>query len=318
MQITSKSSLPSRVLTGLCALVITLGFTSGSVLAAEVSEEDYKLLQKIKQEQAGKEKPAHEQPHPHEPPTGGHSNLAGAATNPIANLIQFQMQNQYSPSSHNADGYSNVAIIQPVVPIKLPWEKVPLLVTRTTLPYITTPKPDSGIGRHKGFGDIVAQGYFLPKLETKGVSVGLGYNLTIPSAGDNDFVGSGKWSIGPGAVYFNMQTPSWQWGILSYSSFSFADANSDRSYVSNISIQPILNKHFSKGWYAGFPDVPQTYDFRTDLWTLAIGPRVGRVMKFGKQPVNLFGQVTYNPIDYNDQVASKWMFKVNLTLLFPK
>ena len=318
MQITSKSSLPKRVLTGLCALVITLGFTSGSVLAAEVSEEDYKLLQKIKQEQADKEKPAHEQPHPHEPPTGGHSNLAGAATNPIANLIQFQMQDQYSPSSHNADGYSNVAIIQPVVPIKLPWEKVPLLVTRTTLPYITTPKPDNGVGRHDGFGDIVAQGYFLPKLETKGVSLGLGYNLTIPSAGDNDFVGSGKWSLGPGLVFVNMQTPSWLWGILSYSSFSFADANSDRSYVSNISIQPVLVKHFSKGWYAALPDVPQTYNFRTDLWTLNIGPRVGRVMKFGKQPVNLFGQVTYNPLDNDDQVAAEWSFKINLTLLFPK
>ena len=304
MQITSKSSLPKRVLTGLCALVITLGFTSGSVLAHD--------------DHPDKDLPAHEQPHPHEPPTGGHANLASAATNPIANLIQFQMQDQYSPSSHNADGYSNVAIIQPVVPIKLPWEKVPLLVTRTTLPYITTPKPDSGIGRHKGFGDIVAQGYFLPKLETKGVSVGLGYNLTIPSAGDNDFVGSGKWSIGPGLVFVNTQTPSWLWGFLSYSSFSFADANSDRSYVSNISIQPVLVKHFSKGWYAAIPDVPQTYNFRTDLWTLNIGPRVGRVMKFGKQPVNLMGQVTYNPIDYNDQVSSEWTFKVNMTLLFPK
>jgi hypothetical protein len=318
MQITLKSSLPNRVLTGLCALVITLGFASGSVLAAEVSEEDYKLLQKIKQEQADKEKPAHEQPHPHEPPTGGHANLAGAATNPIANLVQFQMQNQYSPSSHNADGYSNVAIVQPVVPIKLPWEKVPLVVTRTTLPYVTTPKPDSGVGRHTGFGDIVAQGYFLPKLKTKGVSVGLGYNLTIPSAGDNDFVGSGKWSLGPAAIYLNQQTPNWQWGLLSYSSFSFADANSDRSYVSNISIQPVLNYHFGKGWYVSPPDVPQTYNFRTDLWTLAIGARLGKVMKFGKQPVNLFGQVYYNPIDYNNQVAPEWTFKVNLTFLFPK
>jgi len=301
-------------LIGLCSFAIMFGFTTSSVLA----EDDKLNYEEYKKKEAEKQLPPHERPHKAEPPKGGHSNLAGAATNPIANLIQFQMQDQYSPSSHNADGYSNVAIIQPVVPIKLPWEKVPLLVTRTTLPYITTPKPDNGVGRHDGFGDIVAQGYILPKLETKGVAVGLGYNLTIPSAGDNDFVGSGKWSIGPGAVYLNLQTPSWQWGILSYSSFSFASANSDRSYVSNISIQPILNKHFSKGWYAGFPDVPQTYDFRTDLWTLAIGPRVGRVMKFGKQPVNLFGQVTYNPIDYNDQVSSEWTFKVNMTLLFPK
>ena len=305
-------------LIGLCSFAIMFGFTTSSVLA----EEDKLNYEEYKKKEAEKQLPPHERPHKAEPPKGGHSNLAGAATNPIANLIQLQMQDQYSPSSHNADGYSNVAIIQPVVPIKLPWEKVPLLVTRTTLPYITTPRLDDDIGddigRHKGFGDIVAQGYFLPKLETKGVAVGLGYNLTIPSAGDNDFVGSGKWSIGPGAVYLNLQTPSWQWGLLSYSSFSFADSNSDRSYVSNISIQPVLVKHFSKGWYAALPDVPQSYDFRTDLWTLAIGPRVGRVMKFGKQPVNLFGQVTYNPIDYNDQVAPEWSFKVNLTLLFPK
>jgi len=150
------------------------------------------------------------------------------------------------------------------------------------------------------------------------VAAGVGYNLTIPSAGDNDYVGSGKWSIGPGAVYLNMKTPSWQWGILGYSSFSFASANADRDHVANISIQPIVTKHFSGGWYASLPDVPQTYNFKTSNWTLALGPRVGKVTKFGKQPVNLFGQVTYNPLDNDNEVASELTFKVNLTLLFPK
>ena len=304
MQITFKSPLPNRVLTGLCALAMTLGFTSGGVLAHD--------------DHPDKNLPAHEQPHPHEPPTGGHSNLAAAATNPIANLVQFQIQNSYSPHSYNANGYSNVGIIQPVVPVKMPWEKVPLLVTRTTLPYISTPDLGDGIGRKDGFGDLVAQGYFIPKLKTKGVMVGAGYNLTIPTAGDNDYVGSGKWSIGPGAVYFNMKIPTWQWGILGYSSFSFASANADRDHVANISVQPILVKHFSEGWYAGLPDVPQVYDFRTNNWTLALGPRVGKVTKFGKQAVNLFGQVTYNPLDHDDEVAADWTFKVNLTLLFPQ
>jgi hypothetical protein len=313
MQITS-SSLPNRVLTVLFALVIMLGFTPGRVLAVEVSEEDYKLLQKIKQEQSHKEKPAHEQQHS----DGGHSNLAGAATNPIANLVQLQMQNKYSPSNHNANGYSNVAIIQPVIPIALPWDEVPLIVTRTTLPYVSTPDLDGGIGRKDGFGDIVAQGYFLPKLNTRGVAAGLGYNLTIPTAGDNDYVGSGKWSIGPGAIYLNMQTPSWQWGLLTYSSFSFASANADRDHVANIAVQPLLVKHFGKGWYVAAPDVPQTYNFKTNNWNLQLGPRVGKVTKFGKQPVNLFGQITYNPLDHDDEVAADWSFKVNLTFLFPE
>jgi hypothetical protein len=318
MKINLKNKRLNVILAGLCTLVIMLGFMPVSVLAVEVSEEDYKLLQKIKQEQTHKGKPAHEQPHTAEPPSGGHANLAAAATNPIANLVQFQMQNSYSPSNYNADGYSNVAVIQPVVPIALPWEEVPSLVTRTTLPYISTPELDGGIGRKKGFGDISTLGVFLPKLETKGVMVGVGYNLTIPTGGDNNFVGSGKWSLGPSLVYFNSQTPTWQWGIFSYSSFSFATANSGRDSVSNVSLQPFIVKHFDKGWYVSSPDVPQVYDFMTDNWTLAIGPRVGRVTKFGKQPVNLFGQVTWNPLDYDDQVAAKWTFKVNLTFLFPK
>jgi hypothetical protein len=41
-------------------------------------------------------------------------------------------------------------------------------------------------------------------------------------------------------------------------------------------------------------------------------------MKIGKQPVNLFAQVTNNPEDNDDQVASEWTFKVNVTFLFPK
>jgi hypothetical protein len=299
MKITS-SSLPKRVLTGLCALVIMLGFTPGSVLAHE--------------DHPDKDLPAHEQPHS----DGGNSNLAGAATNPIANLVQLQMQNKYSPNNHNADGYSNVAIIQPVIPIALPWDEVPLIVTRTTLPYISTPDLDGGIGRKDGFGDIVTQGYFLPKLKTKEVTAGLGYNLTIPTGGDNDFVGSGKWSLGPAAIYLNMQTPTWQWGLLSYSSFSFASANSGRGSVSNVAIQPLLYKHFDKGWYVGLPDDPQTYDFMTDNWTLALGPRVGKVTKFGKQPVNVFIQPLWNPLDNDDQVSAEWTFKINVTFLFPQ
>ena len=88
--------------------------------------------------------------------------------------------------------------------------------------------------------------------------------------------------------------------------------------MSNVSLQPILTKHFSEGWYASLPDVPQTYDFRTNNWTLALGPRVGKVTKFGKQPVNLFGQITYNPLDYDDEITADWSFKINLTMLFPQ
>jgi len=282
---------------------LTIGLMSGAAMAHE--------------QQYDNSKEPHESPHKATPPKGGHSSLANAATNPIANLIQFQIQNEYSPDNYNADGYSNVFILQPVIPIKLSSESVPLLVTRTTLPYVSTPDLDD-VGRKQGFGDISTLGVFIPKSDTKGVMYGFGYNLTVPSAGDNDFTGSGKWSLGPAAVYFNGQTKGWQWGIFSYSSFSFASQDTSRHHVSNIAIQPFLVKHFDGGWYAGTPDNPQTYDFRTENWTTQIGPRVGRVMKFGAQPVNLFASAYYNTEDNDDEISSEWTYKLNLTFLFPE
>lgn len=287
--------------------VLTLGLMSGSAIAHE--------------QQYDNAKEPHEAPHKATPPKGGHGSLAGAATNPIANLVQFQVQNQYTPSNNNVSGSSNVFILQPVIPIKLSSEAVPLLVTRTTFPYVNTPHFGDGVGTQESFGDIVTQGYFIPKLDTKGVMIGVGYNLTIPTAGSNEFTGSGKWSLGPGLVYFNLRTPGFQWGLLNYSSFSFAtnDTGQDvhRNHVSETNLQPIATWHWGEGWYAGTPDVPQVYNFKTEHWTTAIGGRVGKVTKFGAQPVNLFGQATYNSEDHDNEISPEWSYKVNLTFLFP-
>jgi len=45
------------------------------------------------------------------------SNLANQATNPVAPLIQLQLQNVFQPNTENANG--NQFIIQPVIPVKL-------------------------------------------------------------------------------------------------------------------------------------------------------------------------------------------------------
>jgi hypothetical protein len=293
----------NKILKNWLLTALTLGLMSGSVVAHE--------------ENADASKEPHEAGTHNPDPSdgGGHSSLAGAATNPIANLVQFQIQNIYVPNSYNADSDSNQLILQPVIPIKLSSESVPLLITRTTLAYVNT--PDGGAGTKEGFGDLVTQGYFLPKLETKGVTAGVGYNLTIPTAGSNDFTGQGKWSLGPTLVYLNLQTPSWQWGLLSYGSWSFASQDSDRSHVSTISVQPLLTKHFDEGWYARLPEVPATYDFRTDSWQTAWGAAVGKVLNLGKQPVNMFGEIYYNSEDNDDQIQPEWSYKFNVTFLFP-
>ena len=294
--------------TGLCA-AIALGLTTGSVLAHDDkgSHDGY--------DHSGK---PHETPHKAEPPGGGHANLAAAATNPIANLVQFQLQNAYNWDNSNSDGYSNAFLLQPVVPFKLSSKKVPLLITRTTLPFVSTPDLGSPTHRKHGIGDLVSLGFFLPKTGLEKQMIGLGWSATIPTAGDNDFTGSGKWQIGPSAIYFNIKSPTIQWGVMGWHTFTVGETSSgsDKNNVTTSSIQPVLIKHFNKGWYTGIQDVTWNYNHDTENWTLPIGPRLGRVMKVGKQPVNFFGGVYYNPAD--DGPSAKWTAKFNMTLLFPK
>jgi hypothetical protein len=233
--------------------------------------------------------------------------------------MQFQLQDSYAWSNHNSDSYSNVTTLQAVIPVKLPWESVPLLITRTTLPYITTPDLGDPVDRQRGFGDAEMLLLVTPKLKAKGVQVGLGINTAFPTAGDNDFTGNGKWQAGPAALYLNMRTPSWQWGLFGYQLWDVASSSngSNRPYVSKLSIQPVLTKHFDKGWYVASPDTPQTYDFNSKKWTLALGAQVGRVMRLGKQPVKLFGEVLNNPVNDNGANA-EWSAKFNITFLLPK
>ena len=307
MQITERKRYLKMALAGLSTVAILFGLTTGSVSAHD--DPDEKL-------------PPHKRPHTAEPTTGGQPNLAAAATNPIANLVQFQLQDAYSWENHNSSGYSNASLIQPVVPFKLPWDKVPLLVTRTTLPYVTTPDLDDPINdRKRGFGDTTIVGFFLPKLKTKGVQLGIGPTLVIPTAGDNQFTGSGKWQLGPSLLYLNLRTPKLQWGMFAFQLWDVADGNgngsSNREDVSKLNLQPILTKHFNKGWYVSSPDSPQTYNFETKKWTWNLGPVVGRVFRIGKQPVKMFGAVYYNP-ENDAGPTAKWTAKVGLTLLFPK
>ncbi len=54
-----------------------------------------------------------------EAPPAEHSDLAGQATNPVAPLIQFQLQNSFVGENKAGEGYSNQLVVQPVIPWKI-------------------------------------------------------------------------------------------------------------------------------------------------------------------------------------------------------
>ena len=242
----------------------------------------------------------------------GDDDLAATATNPIGNLIQFQLQNVFIPTSWDSSGYANLFIIQPVIPIKLHNKIFPTLLTRTTLPIITTPNPDGPISGTTGTGDMA---FLVTAINNQPWGmIGVGPSFTFPTASDSR-TGSEKWQAGPTLVLFVNKFHPWQFGVLAYTQHSFA-GTSARATVSELFYQPILVRHFSKGWYAALPDIASTTDFRTGGNTINFtGLRVGKVTKIKKQPLNVFLQTWGTPV--HDGAVGQFNIKLSVSFLFP-
>jgi hypothetical protein len=271
-----------------------------------------------------------------EPAGGGkadHGNLAAQATNPAAALIQLQLQNVFVPNSHNSSGYANTFIVQPVIPFSLGKDSYfQNLVTRTTIPLVTTPNPDGPIGKTTDLGDttIIAAPIHKQKVsDTFGYSWGPIGAIQVPTATD-DRTGTDKWSIGPGLMVVGSKKnvftegDSLQFGGYGYNLWSVAGDGS-RMDVNKLFGGPVMTYHFAdlfgqKGWYLRWTDELMSFDwnavFDRDTASVPVGAALGKVFTIGKQPVNVFlGSDYYAAHRGADPV---WDIKLNVTLLFPE
>ena len=93
----------------------------------------------------------------------GGDDLAAKTQNPVGAMYSLPFKFNFDYGADN--GEATFLNIQPVIPFDLPWESVPKIITRITIPaYVSTPDlPVSG--SVDGFGDTVFLGFLMPKLE---------------------------------------------------------------------------------------------------------------------------------------------------------
>ena len=98
METKFKNSWLKMTLIGLCTVALMFGLSTGSVLAQDekkLSPEEQKECDDCEKKTREKHLPPHQRSAPAEPghPAKGnkHGNLAQAATNPLSNLVQFQL-----------------------------------------------------------------------------------------------------------------------------------------------------------------------------------------------------------------------------------
>jgi hypothetical protein len=174
------------------------------------------------------------------------ADLGEAATNPVSNLVQFRLQNQHSWENYNADSWSNAGLIQTVIPlpsVASKFDSLKGIVTRATIPYVSTPQLD-GVGRKHGMGDTNFLAFAVPKKAPPKSVWGYGVAIDIPTGGDDEFTGSGTWKMGPSAVFMASPRKGLQVGALVFHQWDTYDIRSDAPDFNKTFIQPILTQHF--------------------------------------------------------------------------
>src|SRR5215471_4987948 len=250
--------------------------------------------------------------------------LAKAVQNPVASLISVPLQNNTNFDIGPNNRTQNILNIQPVIPVRVSnsWN----LIMRIITPVIYQPSiasliipantPLNHLGT-LGLGDMNPT-FFLSPAKPKKLIWGIGPAFLLPTATDN-VLGQGKWSIAPSVVAL-VQPGHWAVGALINNVWSFAGGNrtppfpsqllpcgscgepvgaSNTSNVNQMFLQYFINYNLMKGWYIAVqPIITANWEATSgNVWTVPFGGKLGRIMKFGNQPVNLtaqfYGNATY-------------------------
>ena len=242
------------------------------------------------------------------------ADIAKAAQNPIAHMISVPLENDFYPQTGINKENEYVLEIKPVVPIPLSSNRN--LITRTIIPVIQTPDLTAEIKGTSGLGDIQESFFFSPtKAGIGGIIWGAGPAISVPTATEHIY-GTGKTSIGPTLVVLKSQG-HWLFGSLVQNLWSVEAGPRGRPAVNQMLLQPFVNYNLPHKWYlTSSPIMTANWKLDDGRWLVPVGGGIGKIVRFGKVPVNIYGQVFGNAEYPNG--TSKWSARFQMQLLFPR
>ena len=261
--------------------------------------------------------------------------LAKQSQNPVANMVSVPIENNFytdvGPSGKNAF----TSVLKPVYPMQVTSEIN--LINRFIAPMIYMESQDppdfpAGFGPEDidvdlggqtvfpdtssefGLGNLQYQAFFSPAKPGK-IIWGLGPVFELPTNTDSK-LGTDTWSAGPAALLLAMPG-DWVVGLLAQNLWDFASENGEPD-VNKALIQPIINYNFDKGWYAS-ATTTITANWEADSgdeWTVPVGGGLGRLVRFGNQPVD-FKLMAYWLAE-KPEFGADWYTQFTVKFLFPK
>jgi hypothetical protein len=190
---------------------------------------------------------------------------------------------------------------------------------RLTSPFIeTVPVPPgiSGDDRRSGIGDIQLGGVVGPK-RLSGSAFGVGPTFIFPSASD-DALGQGKWQAGP-AVVAGYVGKDWTASVTAQQWWSFAGDDS-RPDTNQLNLNYVLIRSLPGRWQIGMQPT-LTVDWTAssgNAVSFPIGLGVGRTIRMGKLPIQLWLEADYYAVRPDDLSGPRWGIDLQIAPVIPR
>ncbi len=211
----------------------------------------------------------------------------------------------------NGTHTSNVLNFQPSLPV--PVGKSHMLLVRPVFPFVSSPEFDENgdkIGTDSGFGDLQVFSLYGPD-KKDGLVWAVGLTFTFPTA-SSDYLGSGKYQMGPAAMLLSMGE-KWVLGTI-IQHWKSIGGDSHREEVTKTEFQYIIRKKIpGKAMTIGMgPSISMNWKAEEgNQLTFPIGLGITKTVKWGKMPFKLRVEPQYSIIKPDDY-GSLWNLRIQI------
>ena len=142
-----------------------------------------------------------------------------------------------------------------------------------------------------------------------------GRSSPLPTASNQESLGSGKLSLGPSGVMF-ISAGKFTLGAVASNVWSIA-GDSDREDVNFFFAQWFVNYNFGHGWAVGTaPIITGNWEAeKSDRWVIPWGAQISKVTHFGGLPVNIV--IGYYGNSEHPEGSADSQIRFQLNLLYP-
>jgi hypothetical protein len=243
------------------------------------------------------------------------SELAHQVENPVSKLTSIAVEYQSDFGIGPLGVARDMLSIKPTFALAVTPDLS--ILSRTNVPFVSQAAVAHGMQSSSGLGDILESLLLVPG-PVAGVICGVGPTVSLPTASARE-LGSGRMGVGPIAAVVTQPQPL-TLGVLAAQTWSIASA-SDGPAINRLALLVLGVFQFAGGWYVRTsPVIVANWNAGSsrNTWTVPVGGGVGKVLRIGHVPIDVFLAGYWNAVRPATAAAPSGSAQVQLAVLLPR